>query len=200
MGGRGSGSFFQWWRREKKAVVEHCLSIDANLWMREGILRAGVRLAGTKGLISGRAQFCTVGYEVDLRDLSRPFLWLWHSWGMQLAERPASPADVRPVPLSTTRPRFGGLRWWFHCPLLGPGGRPCHRRVGKLYLPRHGRFLGCRQYHNLTYKSCQEHDKRVDALRRNPALLDAIVNNPGAALDSRLILVLKALDPRKLDL
>jgi hypothetical protein len=31
-------------------------------------------------------------------------------------------------------------------------------------------------------------------------VLDAIVNNPGAALDSRLILALKALDPRKLDL
>jgi hypothetical protein len=38
----------------------------------------------------------------------------------------------------------------------------------------------------------------VDALRRNPALIDAILSNPDAALDSRLILALKAWDPRKL--
>jgi hypothetical protein len=36
-------------------------------------------------------------------------------------------------------------------------------------------------------------DRRVDALRRNPELLAAIVENPGAALDGRLILALKAL-------
>jgi hypothetical protein len=31
--------------------------------------------------------------------------------------------------LATTRPPFGGLRWWFVCPHL-------NRRVRKLYLPR----------------------------------------------------------------
>jgi hypothetical protein len=35
------------------------------------------------------------------------------------------------VCLTTTRPRFGGLRWWFVCPLT-KAGRPCTRRVGKL--------------------------------------------------------------------
>lgn len=45
--------------------------------------------------------------------------------------------------LTATRPRFGGLRWWFVCPLVVKG-RSCKRRVGKLYLPPHGRYFGCR--------------------------------------------------------
>jgi hypothetical protein len=39
----------------------------------------------------------------------------------------------------------------------------------------------------------QPHGKRVDALRKNPELLAALVENPGATLDGRLILALKAL-------
>jgi hypothetical protein len=42
-------------------------------------------------------------------------------------------------------------------------------------------------------KADQPPDERVDALRRNPALLAAVVGNPGGALDGRLILALKAL-------
>jgi hypothetical protein len=57
------------------------------------------------------------------------------------------------VPLTATRPRFGGLRWWFACPLI-VGGRPCGRRSGKLYL--RGRYFGCRRCHDLTYTSCRE--------------------------------------------
>jgi len=96
--------------------------------------------------------------------------------------------DVR---LTTTRPRFGGLRWWFLCPLLSDG-RPCGRRVGKLYLPPRGRYFGCRQCHNLTYKSCQEHDKRVDFLRKNPAALEALGAKLEHASVTQLSLILKA--------
>jgi hypothetical protein len=50
-----------------------------------------------------------------------------------------------------------------------------------------------RNTRKLTYASCQQHDKRADALRRNPELLDAILENPAAHLDGRLVLALKAL-------
>jgi hypothetical protein len=56
-------------------------------------------------------------------------------------------------------------------------GRPCNRRAGKLYLPPGGRYFGCRQCYRLTYISCQTHDKRVDALLKNPALLEAAANS-----------------------
>ena len=62
---------------------------------------------------------------------------------------------VVPVVLQTTHPHFGGLRWWFTCPLV-VNGRPCRRRVGKLYLPPNGLYFGCRHCYDLTCRSCQE--------------------------------------------
>lgn len=73
-----------------------------------------------------------------------------------------------PVRLTATPCNYGGQRWWFVCPLVRDGV-PCNGRVGKLY---HGdKYFGCRRCYNLTYKSCQEHDARIDRLRKNPLLL-----------------------------
>jgi len=72
------------------------------------------------------------------------------------------------VELATTPCNFGGVRYWFICPLV-VNGRACQRRVAKLYLPPGGRYFGCRHCYNLTYESCKEHDKRVDALRKLPS-------------------------------
>src|SRR5262249_46565638 len=63
-----------------------------------------------------------------------------------------------PIGLTSTVPRFGGLRWWFVCPLV-VRGVPCRRRVGKLYLPGNARYFGCRRCYDLTYTSCQESGK-----------------------------------------
>ena len=52
------------------------------------------------------------------------------------------------IPLTTTRPWFGGVRWWFRCP-LSSAGISCGRRVRKLYL-LDGQ-LGCRHCHGLAY-------------------------------------------------
>jgi hypothetical protein len=57
--------------------------------------------------------------------------------------------DVQ-VPLTKTPCYFGGFRWWFICP-------DCGKRMAILYKPRYSNFFLCRQCHNLTYKSCQEH-------------------------------------------
>lgn len=57
------------------------------------------------------------------------------------------------------------MRYW--APLPGsPTASPAAGAVGKLYLPARGRYFGCRTCHNLTHRSCREHDKRVDALTR----------------------------------
>jgi hypothetical protein len=192
MGGRGSGNHFHWWRSSKKTTVEACLSLDANRWTREGILRAGVHLAGSWRWVYHSGQECSIGYEVLARDMEWPLLRLDYA---RTAEGRQEPVDYH-VRLETTRPTFGGLRWWFICPLV-VGGIPCGRRVGKLYLPPGGRYFGCRRCHSLTYTSCQEHDKRVDALRRNPELLAALGSNLRGASVSQLGLLLKALTPRK---
>jgi hypothetical protein len=163
MGGSGSGGHYHWWRTTKKTAVEDCRYLDANRWMREGLLAANVWHSGS---------------------------WCWYrdrerreqtSSMMYVVNTQRSPPEVRliytlttdnfsvdyAVQLTTTRPRFGGLRWWFVCPLL-TGGVACNRRVGKLYLPPRSRYYGCRQCYQLTYTSCQE-SHRFDSLYRHMA-------------------------------
>jgi hypothetical protein len=156
--------------------------------MREGILKAGVwqrgewcwyRDTAMKEKTSG------IGYEVNTTTQS-PWLRLFHSFS-----RSGESVDYR-ITLLTTTPRFGGLRWWFLCPLV-VNGRSCERRVGKLYLPPRGRYFGCRHCHQLTYRSCQEHDKRVDALRNNPDALWRLMDNAERLSGTQLVLALKAI-------
>jgi hypothetical protein len=73
-------------------------------------------------------------------------------------------------------------------------GQACNRRVGKLYFPPGGRYFGCRHCYCLTYRTVQEHDKRVDALRKNPTALNAILADPAPhLLSGRAVLAMKAL-------
>lgn len=163
MGGFGSGNRDQWWRPSKKRVVEYCLSLDANRWTRKGILRAGVARSGSWrwGRRRKRHQG-TITYEVRTTDMACPVVRLSYSW---VVRGEAKDSVDYPVRLTTTVPRFGGIRWWFRCPLLVRGGAPCDRRVGKLYLPPGGRYFGCRHCHRLTYTSCQE-SRKGDAFTR----------------------------------
>lgn len=92
------------------------------------------------------------------------------------------------IGIQTTSPYFGGKRLWLSCP-LAVGGLVCNRRVVKLYLPPGGRYFGCRRCHQLTYRSCQESDKRLTALRRNPRALAAALTGEDPY---RKILALKA--------
>jgi hypothetical protein len=191
MGGPGSGAhYYHWWRSSKKTVVEDCLSLDATRWMREGILRANALATGTWRWTYANGKGFSVNYAVDTRDPADPFVRLSYSWVWPSSPEPQS-SDYR-VRLTTTRPRFGGLRWWFVCPLIVQG-QPCNRRVRKLYLPPAARYFGCRRCHELTYTSCQEHDGRVSALRRNPELLAAIMDNLQGASVVQLGLAIKAL-------
>jgi hypothetical protein len=80
------------------------------------------------------------------------------------------PLDYQ-ITLTTTPLPWGGVKWWFICPLV-MGGRYCGRRVAKLYLPC-SRYFGCRQCHDLTYTSCQEsheHDRLFREIGRELGL------------------------------
>jgi len=91
--------------------------------------------------------------------------------------------------LTFTRPWFGGKRWWLAC--------PCGRRAAALYLPPDATHFRCRTCHDLTYRSVRQHDRRIDALRRNPAealrLLREHGDQPGV-----IFRVLRARAPRGL--
>jgi hypothetical protein len=66
------------------------------------------------------------------------------------------------VPLVWTRCHLGGARPWFRCS-VSVSGRPCGRRVAKLYL--RGHVFACRQCCGLAYAS-QSENPRYRAISR----------------------------------
>jgi hypothetical protein len=156
MGGPGSGNFYHWWRPPKRATVESCLSLDVAFLVRNRFLAADECHSGSLRW-GADATGPSVSVAVDARD-DRPTLTL--SYRIRNHPGPELHYDV---PLATTRPRFGGVRWWLVCPVVG-----CGRRAAKLHLPPGGRHFACRRCHRLTYASSQE-SGRYDALFRRLA-------------------------------
>lgn len=72
------------------------------------------------------------------------------------------------VQLVTTPCQFGGIRYWFVCP-LSVNDKYCGKRVGVLY--KAGDYFGCRHCYNLTYHSNNEN--RRSKLYGLFAVLDA---------------------------
>jgi hypothetical protein len=187
MGGYGST---RWDWHSKKTTVEECRQLDTTDLLREGVLREGIHWVGGwswRNAITGE-KTSSIGLETDTTDAARPRVRLCYTF--KSGRNEGRELDYR-IPLQTTRPHFGGVRWWFTCP-LSVNGRYCGRRVRKLYLPPGAVYYGCRHCYDLTYTSCQESDKRVSALCRAfngdwLAILDAA--NKG---EVDLIMALKA--------
>lgn len=152
MGGFGSGNW-----RDRKTVVEDCLSIDANRWTRAGIIKAGIVNHGTMRWAYPNGGGFTIRFQVDTRQQTEPILRMSYDWIWRSTEQVDSVSYA--VGLETTKPFLGGLRWWFICPR-------CKGRCGKLYLPPPARHFGCRSCHSLTYTSCQERGKYDTLYRR----------------------------------
>ncbi len=139
MGGWGSG-----WRGPKKDVVEDCIVLSINQFVvSKGRSLTGARLRGSLGwrYPDQEHPLTVIRYEVDLRDGDRGCVWLeYDRYGKEVHSS---------IPLISTTPHYGGLRWWFKCPVKGI-------RVAKLYLPPAATHFASRQAHDLTYTSCQQ--------------------------------------------
>ena len=181
MGCWGSG---RWGYHCKATTVEECRVLDLGKLARKG---AFVQWhAGSVRWLHGEEVAASLGYTVRPGG-NRLILQLSYRW------KRAGEDVILLIRLENTSMHFGECRWWGLCPLVVKG-QACNRRVGKLYLPPGGRYFGCRICYRLTYRSAQEHDKRVDALRRNPAVLNAILADPAAHLQGgRVLLAIKAL-------
>jgi hypothetical protein len=147
LGGFGSG-----WQGSRKATIEESLVLTASTLVRRKSLVPGAHTFGSWGWThEGEDEpHATIGYEADLTDPKAAWLRLHY-------QSSGEPVDYR-VRLVTTTPTYGGLRWWFICPLVRRDGGPL-RRVAKLYLPPGSRYFGSREGHELTYTSCRESGK-----------------------------------------
>src|SRR6516162_3916153 len=74
MGGPGSGSHYHWWRSSTKTVVEDCLRLDANRWMREGILQLGSQRSGSWHWTYNNGRECSINFAVTMLDGGQPSL------------------------------------------------------------------------------------------------------------------------------
>ncbi len=158
MGGYGSGA-----RWRKKRAAETCLSIDTADLRRRGWLAPGTRAERvTWPAAPPWRQASEVECELDVADRGGTLRLRYEA--VASGER----LDY-PVALVTTPCRYGGLRWWFVCP-LARGDAGCGRRARKLYLK--GPYFGCRHCHDLTYRCRQRSDARAYDLARRG--LDAI--------------------------
>jgi hypothetical protein len=158
MGGYGSG--WPFWKH-KKTPVEDCRELDALELYRDDLLtwdRHWVGQLRWRNVATGETT-STIGLEIDTRDRGAP--WIRLQYHFTTGPNEGEPLDYR-VRLTTTPLHFGGEQWWMRCPVIG-----CGRRVRKLYLPPGATYFACRHCYDLTYRSCQESDKRVsDLLKR----------------------------------
>jgi len=162
MGGLGSGE-----RLNKKTTVEECLKLDmASLWRGRVIQPQSIsvgELVWTNSTIGER--ILTLPYCLQATT-DKTVLHLITKMRPGGSDGPF----IEAIPLSSTAPHFGGVRWWFVCPLVVKGVA-CHRRVRTLYLPPRALYSGCRACFDLTYESAQTHDQRVYRLMKDPAAL-----------------------------
>src|SRR3954468_18946084 len=99
---------------------------------------------GTITFRSGRYGEFPVEVHVSTTDRATPYMELTH------ATRDGTGGRITyRVGLTTTRPRYGGERWWFVCPATG-------RRAFKLYLPNGGRRFLSRAGYRLGYAVTRE--------------------------------------------
>jgi hypothetical protein len=178
MGGFGSGRHRSW----KKRTTESCSAIDTTYLRRWGLLVPGIRWSGELSWTRGGAAepHSRVSYVLTAGEADGTLRLTY----TVVVSKERFDYSVR---LVATPCHFGGVRWWFVCPLARTGV-VCGRRVRKLYLS--GRYFGCRHCHDLTYRSRQESDSRAYALAR--AGLEAIGHPAGKSV-TQLGIMLKAL-------
>ena len=171
-----------------KSTVEECLAIDIP-WLNRygyfcGFKSGGVEWKNYEGKVTS-----SIGIQVSVSEAlfdGNCVRFQYTQTNRHTEEK--TEMDYK-VELVTTSCNFGGVRYWFICPLV-MNGRACRRRVAKLYLPPGGKYFGCRCCYNLTYQSCKEHDKRVDVLRRLPP--EDLVKLVSTGSDGQALLALKA--------
>lgn len=153
MGGTGSG---RWEGHQKKTTTEKCYMVNVN--KLKGALSEAAS-SGPDGDHSGTltmvrindASVRRISYVIECPEGAGLVVRITHirDTGVLREE-----VDQR-VELVTSEPNFGGVRWYFWCPLT-VNGEPCNRRAEKLYLPPNRKLFGCRHCYGLTYKSSQQ--------------------------------------------
>lgn len=137
---------------DKKNTVEESRSVGISFLSKHGFF-CGFRSGEITWTNRWGEQTASIGVGVYTLDDESPYA-RFHYTSTRRATGQKTECDYK-VPLVTTPCHFGGVRWWFLCP-LSKDGVPCGRRVGKLYCPPGATYYGCRHCYNLSYESRNE--------------------------------------------
>jgi len=140
MGGDGSGCYVRW---SSKTTVEEGLTLDLCKLIRMKLIIPGRHVSNSLiwSRVSDGEKIGSIGYEANLKTPHGAWMRLRY-------KHKDTPLDYK-VRLTTTRPNFGGMRWWFICPSNGS-------RVAKLHSPPGGEYFASRSAYNLNYQSQHE--------------------------------------------
>jgi hypothetical protein len=128
-----------------RPIVEDSTALDVDWLVRHGLIAPGLHRSGSlvwRNVNTGE-EAGSVGYLSDATEGDRGRFDLYYRLG---SERRPIECSVR---LATSRPHFGGIRWWFVCPLSG-------RWVRKLHLCAGCDYFASRKALGLTYQVCRE--------------------------------------------
>jgi hypothetical protein len=147
--------------------VESTLRLDIDNLLRRGAIELGAHLRGSMRLdfydqeLSIEFESKAVASEASWLRLKYDITDYWSGEDCKIDDL---------ISLTSSRPPFGGMRWWFRYPRT-------YRRVRVLHLPLGGRHFWSRRAYRLTYASQREtiHDR---ALRRAGKLCRRLGGDP----------------------
>ncbi len=137
---------------DKKDTVEDCRSVSISFLKKHGYFHCyGYRSGRIFWTNSFGEETGSIGIAVDVTD--GPYV----KFNYTVTDRSSGEKtdyDYK-VKLTTTPCNFGGVRYWFICP-LSKNGLYCGRRVAKLYKAPGANYFGCRYCYDLSYESRNE--------------------------------------------
>ena len=142
------------WRKVSVPLVEQGLTLNIDQLVKARFLIPGSRTSGRIDWAFGRTgqPAGAVRYESQLA-LPNAYLRLYFTVLDPI--RGESHSIEQEIRLTTTRPPFGGTRWWFICPHSGA-------RVGRLHLPPGSTQFAARRVYGLRY-ACQTENRHQRA-------------------------------------
>jgi hypothetical protein len=147
-------------------TVEECSRLSITDLRRAGFFRGSFGTWGScRWSDSNRNKIRAVVFRLLSDASARLILEVRQDVGISLPTLQNSAQRI--IPITVTKCNFGGQRFWFCCPKVTKG-LSCGRRVAVLYSLPGGEIFACRGCLDLSYRSVQEHDARIDRLLRLP--------------------------------
>jgi hypothetical protein len=148
-------------------IAEHCAQVDICLMIRKGWAAPSGWKSGALSWSCRGERVAAVSYSCDMTDPHNS--WLKLSFRASNGASGGRTKQAQCIELSYTVPKYGGKKWWMHCPVDGS-------RIGKLYLPPRGDIFASRKAWRVRYRSqsATSDDRPFEALFRLQSRLGCI--------------------------